>query len=116
MNTKKQRIVNYLTKLDDSRTAERVAELVVQWCYDKFGPSKYSPFIPDVSISTEDGTNLLGEYVSDDNEIILCTDRYHSKKDEEYVNAVMVIPKGMVTRYWEIIAEIGAEFDGLNNS
>ena len=59
----------------------------------------------------------VGYLVADnDNEIILCTDRYHSKKDEEYVNAVMVIPKGMVTRYWEIIAEIGAEFDGLNNS
>ena len=59
----------------------------------------------------------VGYLVADnDNEIILSTDRYHSKKDEEYVNAVMVIPKGMVTRYWEIIAEIGAEFDGLNNS
>ena len=59
----------------------------------------------------------VGYLVADnDNEIILCTDRYHSKKDEEYVNAVMVIPKEMVTRYWEIIAEIGAEFDGLNNS
>jgi len=59
----------------------------------------------------------VGYLVADnDNEIILSTDRYHSKKDEEYVNAVMVIPKGMVTRYWEIIAEVGAEFDGLNNS
>jgi len=59
----------------------------------------------------------VGYLVADnDNEIILCTDRYHSKKDEEYVNAVMVIPKGMVTRYWEIIAEIGAEFNVLNNS
>jgi len=29
---------------------------------------------------------------------------------------VMVIPKGMVTRYWEIIAEIGAEFEVQSNS
>ena len=32
----------------------------------------------------------VGYLVADnDNEIILCTDRYHSKKDEEYVNAAI---------------------------
>jgi len=91
MNTKKQRIVNYLTRLDDNRTAERVAELVVQWCYDKFGPSKYSPFIPDVSISTEDDTNLLGEYVSDDNEIILYWSELKNKRNKLYETIDLIV-------------------------
>ena len=58
----------------------------------------------------------VGYLVADnDNEIILSTDRYHSKKETEYVNAVMVIPKGMVTRYWEIIPQMGAEFEPNNS-
>ena len=58
----------------------------------------------------------VGYLVDDnDNEIILSTDRYHSKKEKEYVNAVMVIPKGMVTRYWEIIPQMGAEFEPNNS-
>ena len=58
----------------------------------------------------------VGYLVADnDNEIILSTDRYHSKKEKEYVNAVMVIPKGMVTRYWEIIPQMGAEFEPNNS-
>ena len=89
MNTKKQRIVNYLTRLDDNRTAERVAELVVQWCYDKFGPSKYSPFIPDVFISIEDDTNLLGEYVSDDNEIILYWSELENKRTKHFITTII---------------------------
>ncbi len=60
----------------------------------------------------------VGYLVADnENEIILSTDRYHSKHEKKYVNSVMVIPKGMVTRYWEIIDDKnGAEFDGPNNS
>tara|TARA_Y100000593_G_C4039180_1_gene204289 strand:- start:27 stop:350 length:324 start_codon:yes stop_codon:yes gene_type:complete len=60
----------------------------------------------------------VGYLVADNkNEIILSTDRYHSKHEKKYVNSVMVIPKGMVTRYWEIIDDKnGAEFDGPNNS
>jgi len=58
----------------------------------------------------------VGYLVADnDNEIILSTDRYHSKKEKGYVNAVMVIPKGMVTRYWEIIPQMGAEFEPNNS-
>ena len=58
----------------------------------------------------------IGYLVADnENEIILSTDRYHSKKEKEYVNAVMVIPKGMVTRYWEIIPQMEAEFEPNNS-
>jgi|TARA_X000001388_G_scaffold47116_1_gene33720 hypothetical protein len=46
--------------------------------------------------------STVGWLVSDnENELILATDMYHNDKDKEYVNAIMVIPKGMIIDYWE---------------
>ena len=46
--------------------------------------------------------STVGWLVADnENELILSTDMYHNEKDKEYVNAIMVIPKGMVINYWE---------------
>lgn len=46
--------------------------------------------------------STVGWLVSDnENEIILSTDVYHSFKEREYVNSIMVIPKGMIIDYWE---------------
>ena len=46
--------------------------------------------------------STVGWLVSDnEKELILATDMYHNDKDKEYVNAIMVIPKGMIIDYWE---------------
>jgi len=46
--------------------------------------------------------STVGWLVADNkNEIVLATDIYHTKKEKEYVNAVMVIPKGMIINYGE---------------
>jgi hypothetical protein len=46
--------------------------------------------------------STVGWLVSDnENEIILATDIYHNSKDKKYVNAIMVVPKGMIVEYWE---------------
>ncbi len=46
--------------------------------------------------------STVGWLVADNpKEIILATDIYHNDKDKEYVNAIMVIPKGMIVEYWE---------------
>ena len=46
--------------------------------------------------------STVGWLVSDnENEIILSTDIYHSLKEREYVNSIMVIPKGMIIDYWQ---------------
>ena len=58
----------------------------------------------------------VGYLVADnENEIILSTDRYNSKHEKKYVNSVMVITKGMVTRKWDIIDDMGAEFEPNNS-
>lgn len=46
--------------------------------------------------------STIGWLIADnDTELILSTDIYHSEKYKEYVNAIMVIPKGMIIDYWE---------------
>lgn len=46
--------------------------------------------------------STVGWLVSDnENEVILATDIYHNSKDKKYVNAIMVVPKGMIVEYWE---------------
>ncbi len=51
--------------------------------------------------------STVGWLVADnENELILSTDMYHNEKDKEYVNAIMVIPKGMITDYWEYTTDI----------
>ena len=46
--------------------------------------------------------STVGWLVSEsDNEIVLATDIYHTPKEKDYVNSIMVIPKGMVLNYWE---------------
>tara|TARA_R110002020_G_scaffold135973_4_gene303492 strand:+ start:170 stop:436 length:267 start_codon:yes stop_codon:yes gene_type:complete len=55
--------------------------------------------------------STVGWLVADnENEVILSTDIYHNDKDKEYVNAIMVVPKGMIIDYWEY------EFDDTNSS
>ena len=46
--------------------------------------------------------STIGWLVADnENELILSTDIFHSKKESQYVNAIMVVPKGMIVEYWE---------------
>ena len=46
--------------------------------------------------------STVGWLVADnENELILSTDIFHSKKERKYVNAIMVVPKGMIVEYWE---------------
>jgi hypothetical protein len=46
--------------------------------------------------------STVGWLVADnENELILSTDIFHSKKERQYVNAIMVVPKGMIVEYWE---------------
>jgi|TARA_R110000737_G_scaffold128692_1_gene161137 hypothetical protein len=46
--------------------------------------------------------STIGWLVADnENELILSTDIFHSKKERKYVNAIMVVPKGMIVEYWE---------------
>jgi hypothetical protein len=48
--------------------------------------------------------STVGWLVADnDNELILSTDIFHNNKDNEYVNAIMVVPKGMILEYWEYV-------------
>tara|TARA_R100001369_G_scaffold64794_1_gene92035 strand:+ start:610 stop:900 length:291 start_codon:yes stop_codon:yes gene_type:complete len=46
--------------------------------------------------------STVGWLVADnEHELILSTDIFHSKKERAYVNAIMVVPKGMIVEYWE---------------
>lgn len=46
--------------------------------------------------------STVGYLVADnENEVILSTDIFHSEKYKEYVNSIMVVPKGMIVEYWE---------------
>ena len=52
----------------------------------------------------------IGWLVADnENELILSTDYYHSKEDSQYVNTIMVIPKGIIVEYWEYIYYKGVQ-------
>ena len=51
--------------------------------------------------------STVGWLVADnENELILSTDIFHSKKESQYVNAIMVVPKGMIVEYWEYEIEV----------
>ena len=51
--------------------------------------------------------STVGWLVADnENELILSTDIFHSKKERQYVNAIMVVPKGMIVEYWEYEIEV----------
>tara|TARA_R110002167_G_scaffold46689_2_gene139091 strand:- start:146 stop:418 length:273 start_codon:yes stop_codon:yes gene_type:complete len=51
--------------------------------------------------------STIGWLVADNkNELILSTDIFHSKKERKYVNAIMVVPKGMIVEYWEYEIEV----------
>jgi hypothetical protein len=50
---------------------EDIGEKVINWCIDKFGLSKYHEYDPWLEIDMVRTDNPLGEYVHDNNEIII---------------------------------------------
>ena len=49
---------------------EDIGEKVIDWCIDEFGLSKYYEHYPYMEIDM-DGVNLMGEFIGDNNEIIV---------------------------------------------
>ena len=50
---------------------EYIGEKVINWCVDKFGLSKHYNDYPYVEIDMVETNNPLGEFISDNNEIII---------------------------------------------
>ena len=48
-----------------------IGEKVINWCVDKFGLSKHYNDYPYVEIDMVETNNPLGEFISDNNEIII---------------------------------------------
>jgi|TARA_B100001971_G_C17976663_1_gene425179 hypothetical protein len=51
-------------------TLEHVGEKVIDWCMNKFGLSKYYDHYPYIEIDMDE-IDLMGEFVGDNNEIII---------------------------------------------
>ena len=60
-----------MDKLYTIKELENIGEKVINWCMDKFGLSKHYNDYPYVEIDMVETDNPLGEFISDNNEIII---------------------------------------------
>ena len=60
-----------MDKLYTIKELENIGEKVINWCIDKFGLSKHHEYDPWLEIDMVRTDNPLGEYVHDNNEIII---------------------------------------------
>ena len=56
---------------------ELLIDNIIDWCYEKFGMSKFQECTPWIDIEDDNTTEMMGEYNSEDNTIIL----YHKYID-----------------------------------
>jgi len=59
-----------MKKFCTRKELEDIGEKVIDWCIDEFGLSKYYEHYPYMEIDM-DGVNLMGEFIGDNNEIIV---------------------------------------------
>ena len=59
-----------MKKFCTRKELEDIGEKIIDWCIDEFGLSKYYEHYPYMEIDM-DGVNLMGEFIGDNNEIIV---------------------------------------------
>ena len=59
-----------MKKFCTRKELEDIGEKVIDWCIDEFGLSKYYEHYPYIEIDMDE-VNLMGEFVGDNNEIIV---------------------------------------------
>ena len=59
-----------MKKFCTRKELEGIGEKVIDWCIDEFGLSKYYEHYPYMEIDM-DNANLMGEFIGDNNEIIV---------------------------------------------